>query len=85
MTEVRVRNVESWVVEWHRQQAKLNGKSLEGEFCKRCPDAKRQLGEKAGDAFADEFRSLCATSYARKHGSFSDSAASIREDRESRG
>jgi plasmid stability protein len=80
MTEVRVRNVESWVVEWHRQQAKLNGKSLEGEL----RDVLTQAALAKKQALADEFRSL-RDELRQKHGSFSDSAASIREDRESRG
>ena len=32
MTEVRIRNVDDWVVEWHRHQAKLDGQSLESEL-----------------------------------------------------
>ena len=66
MTEVRVRNVESWVVEWHRQQAKLNGKSLEAELRNVLTQA--ALAKK--QALAEEFRSL-RDELRQKHGSFS--------------
>lgn len=80
MTEVRVRNVDEWVVEWHRRQAKLDGNTLEGELRQVLTEAalaqKRAL---AGEMRAglEELRS--------KYGTFSDSAALIREDRDRRG
>jgi plasmid stability protein len=80
MTEVRVRNVDDWVVEWHRHQAKLDGKSLESELREVLTDAalskKRQIASEMR-AGLQELRS--------QHGAFSDSAKIIREDRDRRG
>ena len=80
MTEVRLRNVDDWVVEWHRHQAKLEGKSLENELCQVLTEAalakKRELATEMR-AGLEELRS--------KYGTFSDSAAIIREDRDHRG
>ena len=80
MTEVRVRNVDDWVVEWHRHQAKLDDRSLESELRQVITDAaltkKREIANEMRTGLA-ELRS--------KYGAFSDSAKIIREDRESRG
>jgi hypothetical protein len=80
MTEVRVRDVESWVVEWHRHQAKLQGQTLESHMRKIITDAalakKRAIAEEMR-AGLDELRG--------KYGIFTDSAATIREDRDRRG
>jgi plasmid stability protein len=80
MTEVRVRNVDEWVVEWHRHQAKLEGKSLESELRQVLTEA--ALAKRR--ALAEEMRAGLEDLRA-KHGTFSDSAATIREDRDSRG
>ena len=80
MTEVRLRNVDDWVVEWHLHQAKLEGKSLENELREVLTEAalakKRAIAEEMR-AGLDELRS--------KYGTFTDSAAIIREDRDRRG
>lgn len=80
MKELRIRNVEDWVVEFHRTQAKREGKTLEGELRQILTDSaltsKRALAAelRAGlDAFRSQGRS------------FSDSAPLIREDRDRRG
>ena len=39
MTEVRIRNVDDWVVELHRNRAKLEGHSLENELRQIITDA----------------------------------------------
>ena len=39
MTDVRVRNVDDWVVELHRNRAKLEGRSLENELRQVITDA----------------------------------------------
>jgi hypothetical protein len=39
MTEVRIRDVDGWVVEFHRRLAKLEGRSLEGELRQILTDA----------------------------------------------
>jgi plasmid stability protein len=80
MTEVRIRNVEDWAVEWHRHQAKLAGRSLESELRGIITEAarakKRAIAEEMR-AGLDELRT--------KYGTFSDSAKVIREDRDRRG
>jgi plasmid stability protein len=80
MTEVRVRNVEDWVVEWHRHQAKVDGKTLESELRQVLTDA--ALAKKR--AIADEMRAGLEE-LRTKYGTFSESAQIIREDRDSRG
>ena len=64
MAEVRVRNLDDWVVGWFRSQAKQHGQSLEGElrqtlYARYAPVA--ALGEEANTvlrrALADEWSS----------------------------
>jgi hypothetical protein len=80
MAEIRVRNVEPWVVEMLRDQARHAGQSLES-FLRQWLryEAMRKRREWAArlKARQDEFR--------RKYGVLSDSAALIRQDREERG
>lgn len=80
MTEVRIRNVEEWVVEWHRQQAKRDGQTLESELREVLTQAaiarKRSIAEEMR-ADLDRLR--------QKYGVFPDSAAAIRDERERRG
>jgi hypothetical protein len=80
MTEVRVRNVDDWVVDWHRQQAKLKGDSLESHIRQVLTEA--ALAKKR--ALANELRRMRGElSQAGKV--FTDSAEIIREVRDSRG
>lgn len=80
MMEVRVRNVDDWVVEWHRTQAKLDGHSLENELRQVLTDA--ALAKKR--AIADEMR-VGLDDLRSGNGLFTDSARIIREDRDRRG
>lgn len=80
MTEVRIRNVDEWVVEWHRQNAKREGHSLENELREILTEAARAHKR----AMAEEMR-LDLEQLRSKHGLFPDSAATIRDDRERRG
>jgi plasmid stability protein len=80
MTEVRIRNVDDWVVEWHRHQAKIAGRTLESELRQVVTEA--ALANKR--VIADEMRAGLAELRA-KYGTFSDSAEAIREDRDRRG
>jgi plasmid stability protein len=80
MTEVRIRNVDDWVVELHRHQAKLDGRSLESELRQVLTDAAAAKKR----AIADEMRGQLSELRA-KYGTLSDSAALIREDRDRRG
>ncbi len=80
MTDVRIRNLDPWVVEWHRHQAKLDGRSLENELRQVLTEA--ALAKK--HAIADEMRAGLEE-LRSKYGMFSDSATVIREDRDRRG
>jgi plasmid stability protein len=80
MTEVRIRNVDDWVVELHRNRAKLGGRSLENELRQILTDA--ALAKK--QALAAELRSG-VDELREKYGTFSDSAVLIREERDARG
>ena len=80
MTEVRIRSVERWVVESLSARARSKGNSLEGELRELLREeamrSRRELGH--------ELRRL-RCELREKYGTFSDSAALIREERESRG
>jgi antitoxin FitA len=80
MTDVRIRNVDPWVLESLRLRARENGNSLEAELremlCKEAMRPKQEL--------AEELRRMRAE-LREKYGTFSDSAALIREDRDARG
>ncbi len=80
MKELRIRNVDDWVVEWHRTNARQGGKTLEGELRQILTDAalasKRALADELR-ADLDEFRAQGRV--------FSDSATLVREDRDRRG
>lgn len=80
MKELRIRNVDDWVVEWHRTQAKRDGKSLESELREILTEnalaSKRALADELR-AGLDEFRSQGRV--------FSDSTKLIRDDRDARG
>jgi plasmid stability protein len=80
MAEVRVRNVDDWVVEWFRTQARAQGHSLEGEIRTALTDAARLRKQQ----IASELRAGLER-YRAKYGEFSDSAAWIREERDARG
>ena len=80
MSEVRIRNVDDWVVEWHRTQAKLDGKTLETELRQILTDA--ALAKKR--AIADEMR-VNLDRFRSEGRFFSDSAQIIREDKDRRG
>ena len=80
MTEVRIRNVDEWIVESLRTRARSKGNSLEGELRELLrEEALRPKQELAGELrkMREELR--------KKYGTFSDSAALIREDRDARG
>jgi plasmid stability protein len=80
MSEVRIRNVDEWVVEWHRTQAKLDGKTLETELRQILTEA--ALAKKR--AIADEMRASL-DKFRSESRIFSDSSKIIREDRDRRG
>jgi plasmid stability protein len=80
MSEVRIRNVDDWVVEWHRTQAKLDGKTLETELRQILTES--ALAKKR--EIADEMR-VDLEKFRSDGRFFSDSAKIIREDRDRRG
>lgn len=80
MTEVRIRKVDDWVVEELRKQARLKGQSLEGTL----RDLLRQEAMRPKQELANELRQM-QEELRKKYGTFSDSAALIREDRDARG
>jgi antitoxin FitA len=80
MTEVRIRNVDDWVVESLRLRARSKGKSLEGAL----RELLRQEAMRPKLELANELRQM-REELRKKYGTFSDSALLIREDRDSRG
>lgn len=77
--EVRVRNVDDWVVEWHRQAAKRVGLTLEAELRRIMTQAaleRRQAIARDMKRDLDELQS--------RYGVFPDSTAEIRVEREAR-
>ncbi len=80
MTELRIRNVDPWIVESLRLRARANGKSLEGEL----RELLRQEAMRPKEELGEELRRMRGE-LREKYGTFSDSAALIREDRDTRG
>jgi plasmid stability protein len=80
MTEVRIRNVDEWIVESLRARARAKGNSLEGEL----RELLSQEAMRPKQALASELRQM-REQLRNKYGTFSDSAALIREDRDKRG
>jgi antitoxin FitA len=80
MTEVRIRNVDDWVVESLRLRARAKGNSLEKELRELLRQEallpKQKLAVEL-HAMRDELR--------EKYGTFSDSSVVIREMRDERG
>jgi hypothetical protein len=80
MSEIRVRNLEPWVVEMLRDQAQRAGCSLEGFLRERLrEEAMRKRLE-----WAEKLR-VRREELFQKYGLFSDSAELIRQDRDERG
>jgi plasmid stability protein len=80
MTDVRVRNLDDWIVDSLRLQARAHGNSLEGEL----RELLRQHAIRPKTELAEELRSL-RTELGPKSGKFSDSAEIIRQIRDERG
>jgi len=80
MTDVRVRNVDDWVVESLRLRARSEGQSLEGAL----RELLRQEALRPKQELADRLRRTRAHLY-KKYGRLSDSAELIRAERDERG
>lgn len=79
MTELRIRNVDEWIVDIHRHNAKRNGVSLESEIKRILSDAafaKRQATAKKLESHRNQMRD--------KYGEFPSSVGFIRDLREGR-
>jgi plasmid stability protein len=80
MADVKVRKLDDWVVAALRERARRGGRSLEEELRAVLREAAMQPQR----AFLDKARAV-RQAIAERHGRLSDSAALIREDRETRG
>jgi plasmid stability protein len=80
MTEVRIRNVDDWVVDSIRTRARAKGQSLEGAL--RALLQQEAMRPKL--ELAKELRYMREQLH-KKYGTFSDSTPLIREERDRRG
>lgn len=80
MSELRVRNLDEWVLNELKAQARAHGLSLEGELRERLTELalrpRREIAERAA---------RLREAIGREHGLLPDSAAAIREERDRRG
>ena len=80
MPELRVRNMEEWVIAELKAQAKAHGHSLEAEL----RDQLREIALRPRREMAERAARL-RNAIAQEHGLLLDSAAAIREERDARG
>lgn len=80
MTEVRIRNVDNWVVDSIRKRARAKGQSLE----RALRDLLHQEAMRPKLELANELRQM-RDELRKKYGTFSDSTPLIREERDRRG
>jgi plasmid stability protein len=80
MADLRVRDIDDWVMEALRTRAKRHGRFLADEI----RDILRGEATRPRREFAAEARAMREELF-RKHGLFPDSAAEIRQDRDQRG
>ena len=80
MAEVRVRNLEEWVVEEFRKRAQRHGRSMEAELREVLSTEAASRKKK----ILEEMRALREETF-KKYGLMSDSAELIRQDRDERG
>ena len=80
MSELRVRNMDDWVVAELKAQARAHGRSLEAELRDQLTELvlrpRREMATRAA---------RLREAIAQEHGLLPDSAAAIREDRDARG
>jgi plasmid stability protein len=80
MPELRVRNMDEWVIAELKAQAKAHGHSLEAELREQLREMalrpKREMAERAA---------RLRNAIAQEHGLLPDSADAIRKDRDARG
>jgi antitoxin FitA len=80
MSELRVRNMDDWILAELKAQAKAHGRSLEAELRERL----LELALRPRQEMAERAARLRG-SIAKEHGLLPDSAASIRQERDGRG
>lgn len=80
MAEIRVRNLEDWVVEEFRRRAQRHGRSMEAEL----RDVLSVEAASRRKKIAEEMQALRGELF-QKYGLMSDSAELIRQDRDERG
>jgi plasmid stability protein len=80
MSELRVRNMDEWVIAELKAQARAHGRSLEAEL----RDQLQELALRPRREMAERAARL-REAIAQEHGLLPDSALSIREDRDARG
>jgi plasmid stability protein len=80
MSELRVRNIDDWVIAELKAQARVHGCSLEAEL----RDRLRELALRPRQEMADRAARL-RLAIAQEHGLLPDSAEAIRQDRDARG
>lgn len=80
MSELRVRNMDDWVIAELKAQAKAHGRSLEAEL----RDGLRELALRPRQSMVERAAQL-RQAIASEHGLLPDSAAAIREERDARG
>jgi len=78
MTDIRVRKIEDWVVNWFRTQAKQHGRSLEGELRETLTATAMQKKQAIAAEMMADLQEI-----QHKHGGlFPDSSKIIREMRD---
>ncbi len=80
MSEIRIRNVDEWIVESLRHKARSQSQTL--EFLLR--ELLREEAMRRKRALADELRQM-QDELRHRNGTFSDSTIGIREERDARG
>ncbi len=79
MSDIRIRQVEDWIVDSLRRQARSHGKSLEAAL----RELLHQEAMRSKHQLAQELRQM-QDELRQKYGTFSDSTAVIRAERDSR-
>jgi plasmid stability protein len=80
VTDVRIRKLDEWIVDSLRRQARAHGQSLEALL----RELLRQEAMRPKQALAGELHQM-QEELREKYGTFSDSTALIREERDRRG
>jgi|GEM_PF-1958822 len=80
MTELRIRKLDEWVIDCLKAQAKLHGRSLEGELRELLTETARSRKQQVADRLLADLAEL-----EHRHGLFTGGTKGIREERDKRG